>query len=106
MNDTLKPILISQEVADLLQCSVRTVEDAARSGHLPAVKIGDPWLYPSDALVARLNELALEQSLARRGRKPPTPLAVFVGVPVKVPSGRRRQPFPDLSATSTVGGSA
>lgn len=34
----MNPLLTSEEVANLLQCSVRIVEDQTRAGRLPGVK--------------------------------------------------------------------
>lgn len=54
-------ILNKDEVADLLDCEPSTVEEKARTRELPAVKIGRSWLFPRQALMQRLNEMALAQ---------------------------------------------
>lgn len=81
------PLLDAPGAAGLLQCSVRTVEDCARSGRLPAVKFGDGWLFPADALLRAVNRMA-EDEAARRAN-PPAPQAIKRPTPRKGP--------PDLS---------
>ncbi|MNL84786.1 Helix-turn-helix domain protein [compost metagenome] len=46
-------------MADLLDCEPSTVEEKARNHELPGVKIGRSWLFPRQALMQRLNEMAL-----------------------------------------------
>lgn len=52
-------ILNKDEVANLLDCEPSTVEEKARNHELPGVKIGRSWLFPRQALMQRLNEMAL-----------------------------------------------
>jgi excisionase family DNA binding protein len=52
-------ILNKDQVAHLLDCEPSTVEEKARNHELPAVKIGRSWLFPRQALMQRLNEMAL-----------------------------------------------
>ena len=54
----MNPIMTSEQVANLLQCSPRTVEDKARSGELPAVKFGEGWVFPAVALLEAVNNAA------------------------------------------------
>ena len=70
----LPPILNSKDVAELLQCSVRTVEDYARAGRLPSLKFGDGWVFPSDVLIQAVNRMA-EVEAAKRA-EPQKPIAV------------------------------
>ena len=70
----IAPLLDSKAVADLLCCSVRTAEDHARNGSLPAVKFGDGWLFPSEALLRAVNRMA-EETAAQRA-KPAAPKAI------------------------------
>jgi excisionase family DNA binding protein len=79
----------SSEVGALLRCSERTVEDHARAGRLPAVKFGDGWIFPTEALLRAVNLLA-EQEAKKRSR--PTDESA-VSFPVK--SKRTR---PDLAS--------
>lgn len=70
----MSPLLDAAGVAELLHCSVRTVEDQARAGALPAVKFGEGWMFPADALLRAVNRIA-EEEAARRS-KPMAPAAV------------------------------
>jgi excisionase family DNA binding protein len=72
------------DVAALLGCSAKTVEEWARAGDLPGLKPGGSWIFPTQALCTRLNELALEQ--ARERKKPGKPLAV--AQPLMAPAKR------------------
>lgn len=65
-----QPLLDPPQVADLLRCSVRTVEDHARSGTLPGVKFGEGWVFPFDALMRAINRLA-EEEASRRSKPEP-----------------------------------
>lgn len=77
----IAPILDTLEVATLLKCSVKTVQKRAVQGDLPGEKFGDDWVFPSEALLQRVNQIAIEQSAARRKR--PAPAAVMVKVSAK-----------------------
>ncbi|WP_447775685.1 helix-turn-helix domain-containing protein [Variovorax boronicumulans] len=65
-------ILNKDEVANLLDCEPSTVEEKARSRELPGVKIGRSWLFPRQALLQRLNEMALAKA------EPAAPQGVIV----------------------------
>lgn len=65
-----------EAVADLLDCEVDTVNARALSGDLPGVKFGRSWVFPTTALDARLNELAIEEAAARRAPRTPVLVAV------------------------------
>lgn len=72
MND----ILNKTQVALLLDCEESTVEEKARTRELPGVKIGRSWIFPREALLQRLNALALEKAekpAARAVLEPPKP---------------------------------
>lgn len=58
-------VLDDSEVATLLDCDVRTVQEKARTGELPAIKFGRSWRFPKTALLHVLNELALKSKPAR-----------------------------------------
>lgn len=77
----IAPILDTQQVADLLKCSVKTVQKRAGMGDLPGEKFGDDWVFPSEALLARVNQIAVEQAAVRR--KGPAPRAVILKVAAK-----------------------
>ena len=65
MNE-IAPIMDSPAVAALLKCSERTVEDHARAGRLPAVKFGDGWMFPVDALLRAVNRMAEDEAAKRK----------------------------------------
>lgn len=52
-------IMTTAEVAALLHCSTRTVEDHARAGTLPGYKFGDSWIFVSDVVIDAVRELSL-----------------------------------------------
>lgn len=74
-------ILTKQEVAELLDCELSTVEEKARSRELPGVKIGRSWIFPRQALLQRLNEIALARPEVSR------PMGV-----IPPPKGRKGPP--------------
>lgn len=77
----IKPLMDSAEVAEHLKCSKRTVEDYARAGVLPAIKPGDGWMFPADALLRAVNRMAEEQAAKRA--EPVQPKAVKVAPATK-----------------------
>jgi excisionase family DNA binding protein len=85
VSELLKPILNAQEAADLLQCSVRSVQDYARSGRLPGVKFGDGWVFSSDLLVETVKKLSIEE--AEKRSRPVRPIGVQVRTPKRKPPG-------------------
>jgi excisionase family DNA binding protein len=85
MND----ILTTDEVADLLQCDVVTVENKLRQGELPGIKPGRSWMCPRVALLEVLNQQAHQNITARPSRQP-------INSPTPVQRGRRRSPIPQL----------
>jgi excisionase family DNA binding protein len=88
----LPAVMAPQQVADLLKCSTRTVEEHARAGTLPGVKFGDGWVFPADALLRAINRLA-EAGAAQRST-PPKAKAVY---------RRARPALPELPETGSVG---
>ena len=77
-------VIDSDECAKLLGCSVEQVEDMARTGEIPGVKIGRSWRFVRAGLLAYLDERARAEAQERRARREPKPQ------PVKPP--RRREP--------------
>ena len=75
-------ILTTPAVAALLDCEESTVQARAASGDLPGVKIGRSWVFPEEALMERLNEMARAEAANRR-IPPAVPEAVAHAVPVK-----------------------
>lgn len=73
-------ILTAEQAAQSLGCAVKTIEDRARSGDLPALLWGDGgWVFPAAAFYARVNELAIEQAETRRKAKQPKAVAGTIG---------------------------
>ena len=85
MPQLLKPILNAQEAADLLQCSVKSVQNYARSGRLPGVKFGDGWIFSSDLLVETVKKLSIEE--AEKRTRPVRPVGVQVRTLKRKPPG-------------------
>ena len=59
------------ECAALLRCSPDQVEEMARAGDLPGLKIGRAWLFVRADLLAFLAERAREEAQARRSKRQP-----------------------------------
>lgn len=71
----MSKILIASEVAELLSCTAERVEELARAGEIPGLKIGRNWLFVRVDLLSHLAEKAREEAHARRmKRRPPAPL--------------------------------
>ena len=86
MND----ILTTNEVAELLQCEVQTVEDRLRGGDLPGVKFGRSWMCPKNALLDTVNDLAKRNLGVKL-------LPVAIAVQQVTQRGRKRNALPSLS---------
>ena len=67
-------------LAQALNCKPETVHDRALAGDLPGVKLGRGWVFPREAVLEAINDLAREQAKARRAGKAPQPAAVAVPV--------------------------
>lgn len=97
MNTINQEILTVEDVSQLLHCDTTTVEDKARNGELPGVKIGRSWIFPRDALIDSINELARLEAAARKAGKQAGSIQAVVQPST---SKSRRQPpkLPDLAA--------
>jgi excisionase family DNA binding protein len=89
-------IYTADQAAQLLGCSVKTVEEMARQGELPGIKPGGGWVFPAGALAQRLDQLALEQAAKRRA--PVAPVAVAMQHPGKARRGAKPRQLPTLVA--------
>lgn len=89
-------ILSAKDVAQLLQCDGTTVEEKARSGDLPGIKIGRSWIFPRMALIEAINTLARDQAASRRNGK--TGAVRAIAKPSSPKSRKAPPPLPDLSA--------
>lgn len=88
MSDTIGP----DECAQLLRCTPEHVEELARQGELPAVKIGRGWIFVKADLLAYLAERAREEAAQRRSRREVVRMAPREPTPR---AGRRRNiPLP------------
>jgi len=86
MND----ILTEEQVAELLDCAPATVQEKARNGELPALKIGRSWRFPKAALLDALD------ALARANRAPAKVKSTHIAVPPAPTSRRSRRVLPKL----------
>jgi hypothetical protein len=60
-------IYTAEQLAPMLGCSVKTVEQKAREGSLPGLLLGDGgWIFPAGALALRLDQMAIEEAEGRR----------------------------------------
>ena len=87
------------QVARVLGCSTKTVEELARRGELTGIKPGGAWVFPAGALARRLDELALEQAQQRRKPTPPiasTPASAPAAVARRGKAARARPVLIDL----------
>jgi excisionase family DNA binding protein len=81
----MNPILNAQQVADLLGCSVKTVENHARAGHIPGTKFGDGWVFASDLVIEAVKTIS--QREAEERTQPHRKAKAF-----KVMENQRRKP--------------
>ncbi|GCL61524.1 helix-turn-helix domain-containing protein [Pseudaquabacterium pictum] len=91
---TTVTVYTAEQVAQLLGCAVKTVEQMARDGELAGVKPGGGWVFPAGALAQRLDQLALEQAAGRR--KTPAPVATTVHQVDKPRRGPKPRALPKL----------
>ncbi|MEZ2297299.1 helix-turn-helix domain-containing protein [Variovorax sp. RCC_210] len=82
-------LLTAAQVAELLQCTVQTVEIAARDGRLPGVQYGRAWLFPEDALIEALRVQALA-NLRAAPERAPAPVLPDAAHAFTAPPGRRK----------------
>ena len=74
----------ADECADLLRCTAGQVEEMARAGDIPGLKIGRGWLFVRADLLAFLAERARQEAADRRAKRSPAPKVT--------PISRRRVP--------------
>jgi excisionase family DNA binding protein len=61
----MKPILTAPEVAELLCCSVKTVENHARAGTIPGAKFGDGWVFVSELVIEAVKTISQQEAAQR-----------------------------------------
>ena len=81
-------VLTVDQVKDLLQCSDKTVR--ARALELGGLKFGVDWIFPAEALNARLVQMALHWQA--KPAAPPAPGAVLMPPPAAPAKARRGPP--------------
>ncbi len=67
----------SDECAALLRCTPEQVEEMARAGDIPGLKIGRSWLFMRSDLLAYLAEKAREEAQERRAKRQPTVMSII-----------------------------
>lgn len=61
----------ADECAQLLRCTAGQVEEMARAGDIPGLKIGRGWLFVRADLLAFLAERARQEAADRRAKRSP-----------------------------------
>ena len=59
----------AEQCAELLKCDAGTVEELARAGEIPGLKIGRSWLFVTGDLLSFLADKARNEAEQRRSRK-------------------------------------
>lgn len=77
----------ADQCAELLRCTAGQVEEMARAGEIPGLKIGRGWLFVRADLLTFLAQRAREEAADRRARR--TPAAAEKVQPIRP---RRRAP--------------
>lgn len=71
-NESLTPDIIdSEQCAELLRCTPDQVEELARAGEIPGLKLGRGWIFMYADLLLFLAEKAREEALQRRMKRQP-----------------------------------
>lgn len=68
MSDTID----ADECAQLLRCKADQVEEMARTGEIPGLKIGRGWLFIRADLLSYLAEKARKEAQERRAKRHPS----------------------------------
>ena len=61
----------SEDCAKLLRCTPEQVEELARAGEIPGLKLGRSWLFVRADLLAYLAEKARAEAQERRAKRQP-----------------------------------
>jgi len=62
----------AEQCAQLLHCTPEQVEELARAGEIPGLKIGRGWLFIRADLLAYLAEKARKEAQERRSKRHPS----------------------------------
>ena len=86
-------VMTAEQVSNMLGCTKWQVEEYARNGVLPGVKMGSKsaWVFPPEALARALDRLAEEEAAKRSA--PPAPKAVQRRVRPILPSLAEIEPM-------------
>lgn len=95
MEDTIG----SEDCSRILRCTPEQVEELARAGEIPGLKLGRSWLFVRADLLLFLAEKAREEAQQRRAKRQPA-APIQQAAPTKP---RRRQP-PALPVPSVPAG--
>lgn len=69
----MQMVMTVAEVAQMLECTQQTIEEKARQKILPGIKFGRSYIFPVEALMECLNNMA--RALLNPLAHEPTPLA-------------------------------
>lgn len=75
--ESTSPSLVTDDILDpdaaarLCGCEPSSILERLRTGELPGIKFGRSWVLPRDALIKRLNEIALAEAAERRAQAHP-----------------------------------
>ncbi len=89
----------ADECAQLLRCTAGQVEEMARAGEIPGLKIGRGWLFVRADLLAFLAERARQEAADRRAKR--SPAAAGKVAPIR-PARRVPPALPALRPTSAA----
>lgn len=89
---TNRPIIDVNECADLLLCSPDQIEEKARSGEIPATKIGRGWLFIREDLISYLADKARQEAMERSSKRSPNVTQL-----VAKPRRRQAPPLPQCA---------
>ena len=64
----------AEDCAELLLCTPAQVEELARAGEIPGLKLGRAWLFVRADLLAYLAEKARDEAQQRRAKRQPSAL--------------------------------
>jgi excisionase family DNA binding protein len=81
----MRDVINSEECAVLLHCTSELVEEMARAGELPALKIGRNWIFLRADLLVFLAEKARQEALERRSKHAAGPVVPPLPKPRRAP---------------------
>ena len=85
---TTEETMNAEECAKLLHCTPEQVEELARAGEIPGLKLGRGWLFVRTDLLSYLADKAREEAQRRRAKRQ-VAIPIHSAAPI---TQRRRQP--------------